>query len=83
MNFGDFFREFALQSAIQTGIQSVLGLIAVASQNPKSSTFLRFKPALRTLRDGLLTLPLDDVTSTFGTVKASDFAEAPRRRSTD
>jgi hypothetical protein len=45
---------------IQIGIQTVLGLVAVGSRNPKSSTFVKFKKALRTLRDVLNAAPLDE-----------------------
>lgn len=45
---------------IQYGIQVVLGVLAVAMVNPASTTFNRFKKSLRTLRDTLNTLPLDE-----------------------
>lgn len=45
---------------IQLGIQAVLGLLAVAMRNPNSTTFRKFRPALRTLRDILNAVDLDD-----------------------
>lgn len=71
--YSDFF--------IQLGIQSVLGLIAVALNNPNSSSFRKFRPALRTLRDGLAGIPLDDPPPVSD--HATDFADVPRRRATD
>lgn len=49
----DFFVQFA--------IQSLLGLLAVAMANPNSTTFQKFKKPLRTIRDILNTLNLEDL----------------------
>lgn len=49
----DFFIQFA--------IQSILGLLAVAMSNPQSTTFQKFKKPLRTVRDILNTLNLEDL----------------------
>jgi hypothetical protein len=45
---------------IWQAIQTVLGLVAVGMKNPKSGTLKALRDPLRTLRDSLNTLPLDD-----------------------
>lgn len=46
---------------IQFAIQTLLGLIAVALNNPTSTTFKNFRKPLRIIRDSLNQLPLDDL----------------------